>query len=92
MPPPSERRPAPDLDPAGAGGGGDRRAEERRRGEATEVRPAGSGEPTGSARLGSCPLPTVEGGGEAARHRLGGERGTANRASVSRALPLPAAL
>ena len=51
MPPPSERRPAPDLDPAGAGGGGDRRAEERRRGEATEVRPAGSGEPTGSARL-----------------------------------------
>jgi hypothetical protein len=90
--PHSERRPAPDLDPAGAGGGGDRRAEECRRGEATEVRPSGSGEPNGSARLGSCPLPTVEGRGEAARRRLGGERGTADHASVSRALPLPAAL
>ena len=90
--PHSERRPAPYLDPARAGGGGDWRAEEHRQGKAMEVRPAESGEPTGSARLGSCPLPMVEGGGEAARRRLGGERGAADCASVSRALPLPAAL
>ena len=34
----------------------------------------------------------AQGGGEAARRRLGGERGAADRASVSRALPLSAAL